>query len=438
MVTQNSCDFGTGTSGQVLTSNGTGVAPTFQPVSASGAVTTIDGNTGAATGSTITLVTANSTPIFAASGSSVTLDFSPANFNLALGSSLPSLSGGSSNVSLGHIANASISSGTTNIAVGTSALTKVSSGAGNVGVGDSAASSLTTGSRNIAIGLNSASAYTSSEANNIVISNAGVIGDANTIYLGTQGSGNSQQNKCFIAGIAGVSVSNQTIVTQNSSTNQMGAVTTVPVANGGTGAATLTGILTGNGTSAVTANAVTQHGVLIGGASNAASSLGVAATGTVLAGATGADPAFTATPSVTSITLSSGTALSNYVEGTFTPTVVGLATTGTATYVTQSGVYTRIGRQLFYYITVSWNTGTGTGQLAINGLPFTVNASCNNAITTSLIYTVGVATSTNLYGIPIASNIAIPIYYNISATGVQGNVTYAAAGAIEITGMYYI
>lgn len=67
---------------------------------------------------------------------------------------------------------------------------------------------------------------------------------------------------------------------------------------------TLTGVLTGNGASAVTANAVTQHGVLIAAASNAVSSLAVASTGTVLAGSTGADPAFTATPSVTSITIS--------------------------------------------------------------------------------------------------------------------------------------
>ena len=35
MVTINSCDFGTGTSAQVLTSNGTGVAPTFQNNAAS-------------------------------------------------------------------------------------------------------------------------------------------------------------------------------------------------------------------------------------------------------------------------------------------------------------------------------------------------------------------------------------------------------------------
>ena len=59
-----------------------------------------------------------------------------------------------------------------------------------------------------------------------------------------------------------------------------------------TSSAALTGIVTGNGTGAPTANAVTQHGVLIGGASNAASSLGVAATGKVLTGVTGADPAF--------------------------------------------------------------------------------------------------------------------------------------------------
>lgn len=61
----------------------------------------------------------------------------------------------------------------------------------------------------------------------------------------------------------------------------------------------LTGIVTANGASAWTANAVTQFGVLVGGAANAASSLAVAATGTLLAGATGANPAFTASPSVT-------------------------------------------------------------------------------------------------------------------------------------------
>lgn len=68
--------------------------------------------------------------------------------------------------------------------------------------------------------------------------------------------------------------------------------TTVSVGGGGTGATTLTGILTGNGTSAITASTVTQHGILVGGASNAVSSTAVGTTGQVLQANTGADPTY--------------------------------------------------------------------------------------------------------------------------------------------------
>jgi hypothetical protein len=60
--------------------------------------------------------------------------------------------------------------------------------------------------------------------------------------------------------------------------------TPVTVANGGTGASTLTGVLTGNGTSAVTASAVTEGGVLLGDASNGVTDTGVLAKGTLLIG----------------------------------------------------------------------------------------------------------------------------------------------------------
>lgn len=66
-------------------------------------------------------------------------------------------------------------------------------------------------------------------------------------------------------------------------TNTVKQSGTLVVANGGTGATTLTGVLTGNGTSAVTANAVTQYTVLVGGASNAVSEVsGVGTSGQVL------------------------------------------------------------------------------------------------------------------------------------------------------------
>lgn len=68
----------------------------------------------------------------------------------------------------------------------------------------------------------------------------------------------------------------------------------IPVASGGTGATTLTGVLIGNGTSAVTGNPVTNHDVIVGGASNALTSIAPSSTlGVALVSqGSGVDPAF--------------------------------------------------------------------------------------------------------------------------------------------------
>lgn len=55
-------------------------------------------------------------------------------------------------------------------------------------------------------------------------------------------------------------------------------ISPIPVVEGGSGTQTLTGVMTGNGTSAFTANAVTQYGTVIAGASNAVSSVAPSAT----------------------------------------------------------------------------------------------------------------------------------------------------------------
>ena len=68
---------------------------------------------------------------------------------------------------------------------------------------------------------------------------------------------------------------------------------TLNPAYGGTGANTLTGVLIGNGTSAVTGNPVTQHDVLVGGASNAITSIASGTTGQIFQAATGADSGWT-------------------------------------------------------------------------------------------------------------------------------------------------
>jgi hypothetical protein len=83
----------------------------------------------------------------------------------------------------------------------------------------------------------------------------------------------------------------------------------------------LTGILTGNAASPISASTVTQHGILIGGASNAVSSLSVASTGQILQGNTGADPSFS-TSTFPSTATSTGTILradgTNWVATTST------------------------------------------------------------------------------------------------------------------------
>jgi hypothetical protein len=213
---------------------------------------------------------------------------------------------------------------------------------------------------------------------------------------------------------------------------------TVVVAGGGTGAVTLTGVLIGSGTSAVTGNAITQHDVLVGGAANAITSVAPSATSGVplVSGGAAADPSFTtavvagggtgvvsfadtnsllisgttstgalqdvasvatgqvltsagtstapawsSAPSVTSITLSSGTALSAYAEGTWTPTLVGHTVAGTTSYTVQTALYTRIGRLVFCTMSLSCTTGgTASGLFQFGGLPFTINNTASGVI----------------------------------------------------------
>lgn len=130
------------------------------------------------------------------------------------------------------------------------------------------------------------------------------------------------------------------------------------VAHGGTGATTLTGVLTGNGTSAVTANAVTQHGVLIGGATNAVSSLGVAATGSTLMGSTGADPAFTGSPSFSGSVTAATTLTATLGAITATNGNIVLGTAGNKLISTSVASTTTAGANSFGTVTLVGGTAT--------------------------------------------------------------------------------
>jgi len=149
-------------------------------------------------------------------------NFGPAHNNLFIGTAGNTTTTGSNNLAIGtdntHITLHSVSTGTQNVALGFETLTALTTGNSNVAILSN--SEITTGNSNILIigGDN----YTGAESRNIVINNAGVIGESAVIRIGNA----ADQNKCFIAGIAGVTtaVADAVPVLISASTGQLGTV----------------------------------------------------------------------------------------------------------------------------------------------------------------------------------------------------------------------
>lgn len=130
---------------------------------------------------------------------------------------------GNSSCAFGNLSLTDLTTGIENTAIGFHTLTELTSGSHNVALGDECADGLLTGSYNLILGSNgSGGSYTSSESSNILIMNSGVVGESNVMRIGTNGSGNGQVNKSFMAGVAGVTVTNQAPVVINTSTGQLG------------------------------------------------------------------------------------------------------------------------------------------------------------------------------------------------------------------------
>jgi hypothetical protein len=169
-----------------------------------------------------------------------------------------------------------------------------------------------------------------------------------------------------------------------------------------------------DGTSGLTTNS----GTLI-----SASTIGV---GGATPSTSGAGITFPATVSDSS----SGNTLDDYEEGTWTPSVG-----GTATYTTQTGTYTKIGRMVNVQFDMTINLiGTGTTG-AISGVPFSANANyhavyvgywSNIAITATLIngFIVG-NTTLSMAGTNAAANTStFPFAIFGNSARVIGGCTY--------------
>src|SRR5690606_4869267 len=140
-------------------------------------------------------------------GNTGTLTTLSALHNVGLGyHAIQSLTTGANNTALGAESLIAATTGSNNVATGYLSLTALTSGDSNIAIGNQSLENLVSGDDNIAIGFAAGSALNAGQNSNIYIGNQGNAADFNTIRIGTQGTGAGQQDSCFIAGIAGVSL----------------------------------------------------------------------------------------------------------------------------------------------------------------------------------------------------------------------------------------
>jgi len=199
------------------------------------------------------------------------------NYNTAIGSySLYTNSSGGQNVALGYEALRNNTTSSHNAALGYRAL-KLSTGDHNLGVGYNSGNAIVTGNNNVVIGSNTGSTI-DGLSNRIIISDGAanirqLIDNVGKLQMPDYGSGTHTgtlaktlavdssgyviEVDATTGTVTSVALSVPTGLTvTNSPITTSGTITiggTLGVANGGTGATTLTGILLGNGTSAISA-----------------------------------------------------------------------------------------------------------------------------------------------------------------------------------------
>jgi hypothetical protein len=157
----------------------------------------------------------------------------------------------------------------------------------------------------------------------------------------------------------------------------------------------------------------------------AGNSADVTFNGNVVIGTSGKGIDFSATPGTGTSEL-----FADYEEGDWTPTLVPTGTGFTSiTYNTQSGKYTKIGRQVtarFFLRTSAITVGAASGSITIGGLPFACGTDTGGT---------GIATSTFNWGgdFPLSGFVGngattIGLYYRTSVNGRDFNIAPSDVG----------
>jgi hypothetical protein len=128
--------------------------------------------------------------------------------------------------------------------------------------------------------------------------------------------------------------------------------------------------------------------------------------------------------------------LDDYEEGTWTPVVFGRTSAGTGTYTRQLGTYTKIGNVVSIFCNIVWTAHTGTGDLAISGLPFTTDATLGH--NTPFSITASNVTFSNQLVSSVDRNATTFGLFQMSSGAALLEVAMDVSGTINIAGVYKV
>ena len=160
-----------------------------------------------------------------------------------------------------------------------------------------------------------------------------------------------------------------------------------------------------------------------------------ASTGNFVVGTSGQGVDFSATPGTGTSEL-----FADYEEGTWTPTVDGSTTAGIATYNAQFASYTKVGNRVIFSAYIAWSAHTGTGNMRISGLPFTIANSSTNYSAVAVYLDASTALSAlNVLQIrtTINSTGLFPSQTPVGG-GATSQVPLPASGGFMLSGQYYV
>lgn len=130
---------------------------------------------------------------------------------------------------------------------------------------------------------------------------------------------------------------------------------------------------------------------------------------------------------------------STFIEGNFTPTIIGSTSQGVGTYNTglRYGKYTKIGNIVHFTLGIGWTAHTGSGAMLVTGLPYP-NGGTNTILNTYI------RDITTLFAnwIPVSyvrlGEPTIGLEQILNASSNYSFISVSPTGNLYITGMYYL